>query len=828
MKVTPLARKVRDLARGHDVKQRPDRLWTRWLTLAIVFALTVLITSPTLWRPGLPTGVGEEITEPIIAQFTFSYLPEDAEEQWRARAEREHTRVFRFDSAVQQRNLNKMREVFEAIEEASSTETLSAARARELLRPIDASFAAWSDEELERIVPLALDERFQNRALAIVSEIYDGDLLLRSQDWMRFESDREFVEVRAVNLPAEPEANPRRFPESTNERLRFLIPQRMGSVLAAQVARAPGAEVPSGALLLETPPGAASFRFLRLFVQPNTHFDHDATAQRLADFPREAPVVVERGQRIAPAATASDTGATTREQLAGLMPHRITAEEALVLSAYRSEMTMANLTRFGAQVAFVLIAFLIISFFVIKFSRELQFNTHTVLLLSLPVLLALALGRIVLVIGGGDTAGIAGYAFPAGLIGILGVLLLDVRMALLLVTWGCILFGLEANLEYEYVIVGLFGGYTGVAALYTFRERREVLYAGILIGLVNASTILILYWIGGGAAGDEPWVAAAVGALAGVACALISFAVLPVFEVMFHITTDMRLLELSGLQHPLLREMEERAPGTLQHTMNVAKLAESAATAIGVNYLLVRAGVYFHDIGKMSKPEYFTENQLTPEDKRRHEELRPQMSTLIIRNHVKEGLELARKHKLPGIVRDFIAEHHGTSIIRYFYHKAMTAYERGELKEPVREEDYRYPGPKPQTIESAVVMLADTVEATVTAKLSGKTVREDDLQMIVRNSIVEKFNDGQFDNCNLTLRDLNLIRSSFLKTLRSRFHSRIDYPGARKGDAPASSRKEQKEAKGAKSKDLTQHTSQQVPADEPLDLMKVPGQQDDE
>jgi putative nucleotidyltransferase with HDIG domain len=247
----------------------------------------------------------------------------------------------------------------------------------------------------------------------------------------------------------------------------------------------------------------------------------------------------------------------------------------------------------------------------------------------------------------------------------------------------------------------------------------------------------------------------------------------------------MRLLELCGLRHPLLRRMEEEAPGTLQHTLNVAKLAESAATAIGVNYLLVRAGCMFHDIGKMSKPEYFTENQVTPEDRRRHDDLRPQMSTLIIRNHVKEGIELARQYKLPRVVADFIPEHHGTSLISYFYNKALKAFAAGDLKDPVREEDYRYTGPKPQTIESAIVMLADTVEATATAKLSAKTVREDDIELLVRNAITEKFNDGQFDDCNLTLRDLNIIRESFVKTLRSRFHTRIDYPGSKSSEQPA-------------------------------------------
>jgi putative nucleotidyltransferase with HDIG domain len=284
-------------------------------------------------------------------------------------------------------------------------------------------------------------------------------------------------------------------------------------------------------------------------------------------------------------------------------------------------------------------------------------------------------------------------------------------------------------------------------------------------------------WVGH----EELFKRAGVGLASGLASFLV-LAILPVFE-RFGIITDMQLLELTGLHHPLLRRLEEEAPGTWQHTLNVAKLAEAAAVEIGVNYLLVRAGCYYHDIGKMAKPEYFTENQITPEDKQRHSELKPQMSALVIKNHVKEGIEMAKAANLPERIIDFIREHHGTSVIAYFYHKALEAQARGDSKELVRIEDYRYPYLKPQTIETAIVMLADAVEATATAKLSNRSVREDDIQQVVRTTIFEKFNDGQFNECNLTLRDLEVIRETFVRVLKSRFHTRIDYP--KKPTAPS-------------------------------------------
>jgi cyclic-di-AMP phosphodiesterase PgpH len=420
---------------------------------------------------------------------------------------------------------------------------------------------------------------------------------------------------------------------------------------------------------------------------------------------------------------------------------------------------------------YVLIVFLLVTVFMMRLSREYHFNTHTIYMVSLPVLIAMALQAAMILLADGDPKDV-GYLFPAGMIGMLSVLLLEIRLALLLVTSGCLLLGLQTNLDYQFVIVGLVGGYTAVAALATIRKRWELFLASILIGVANCAIILITGYILN--PGSVPLAHAMLGFFGGVSSFLV-LAILPIFE-RFGIITDIQLLEMTGLQHPLLRQIEEQAPGTWQHTLNVTKLAEAAATEIGVNYLMVRAGCYYHDVGKVKKPEYFTENQNTAEDKARHDSLKPIMSVRVIMNHVKEGVEMARQQKLPERIIDFIVQHHGTSVIRYFYNKALEAQERGEIKEEVRIEDYRYPGVKPQTIEAAIVMLADAVEATATAKLSARTVREEDIRKVVHVTVLDKFNDGQFDECNLTLRDLNQIRTTFVEVLKSRFHTRIDYP----------------------------------------------------
>jgi len=394
--------------------------------------------------------------------------------------------------------------------------------------------------------------------------------------------------------------------------------------------------------------------------------------------------------------------------------------------------------------------------------------------------LALGLGRL-LIQTLGDNRLLAGYAFPAGVIGILAVVLLDARVAFILVSWGAFLCGFMVDMNFKVTALAFIGGATSVLSLYNVRERKEMLMAGFRLALVNFLSIMIFEYI------DDPtrevyeYARIATWGLGnGIACAMIAFPALKFFEVFFNVVTDVRLLELTGIRQTLLAEMENKAPGSYQHSLSVAKLAEPAAIAVGVNYLLVRAGAYYHDIGKIIKAKYYSENQSSPEDKKIYQNITPHMAVLIIKKHIKEGIELAKKHGLPQAIIDFIPQHHGTCLIRYFYEQALKRHREGKTNDPFREEDFRYPGPKPQNIETAIVMLADTVEATVTSKLSQAFLDEDDIRLIVHNSILTQFNDGQFDECNMTLRDLHAIEESFIQTLLSRYHHRVEYPGQRK------------------------------------------------
>lgn len=250
---------------------------------------------------------------------------------------------------------------------------------------------------------------------------------------------------------------------------------------------------------------------------------------------------------------------------------------------------------------------------------------------------------------------------------------------------------------------------------------------------------------------------------------------LPFVEQIFGVVTDISLLELSDISHPLLQELVRRAPGTYNHSIGVATIAETAADAIGANGLLCRVGAYFHDIGKMLKPQYFVENML-PGQTSRHENLNPAMSTLIIIGHVKDGADLARQHNLPQPLIDFIEQHHGTTLVEYFFHAATKQAEAQpeELRTVVHESSFRYPGPKPQTREAAVLMVADAVEGATRAIGSDLTPKR--IETLVHEIAIKRLLDGQFDECSLTLAQLATVEDSLTKSLIGIYHGRIKYP----------------------------------------------------
>jgi cyclic-di-AMP phosphodiesterase PgpH len=264
-------------------------------------------------------------------------------------------------------------------------------------------------------------------------------------------------------------------------------------------------------------------------------------------------------------------------------------------------------------------------------------------------------------------------------------------------------------------------------------------------------------------------------ALWALAAGFLASGLLDSIEKVFGVLTDLSLLELGDVAQPLLQELVRRAPSTYNHSITVASIAEAAAESIGARGLLVRVGAYFHDIGKMLKPDYFIENQGRDETSR-HESLVPAMSTLVIIAHIKDGADLARQHRLPQPIIDLIIQHHGTTLVEFFYNRATEQQHANPNAEEVDESSFRYPGPKPQTKEAAVLMLADAVESASRTLVEPTPAR---IESLVREIAEHRLRGGQFDESGLTLRELRTIEKSMAMSLTSIYHGRIKYPEQR-------------------------------------------------
>ncbi len=360
------------------------------------------------------------------------------------------------------------------------------------------------------------------------------------------------------------------------------------------------------------------------------------------------------------------------------------------------------------------------------------------------------------------------YIVPVAAAPILLAILMDKRVGLLAGAGLALLVSMVYGNSWSILAIVVSGSLAGVLGVVSVRKRSDLVRPGLLVGIVTIAMTVALGFIGDtmrwSAEGLEPVRDAAIN---GLLVMMLVPGTLSLFESAFRITTDIHLLELTDLNHPILRRMMMEAPGTHHHNLMVGNLAEVAAEAIGANSLMARVCSYYHDIGKLNRPEYFSENQT---DHNRHDGLSPTMSSRIIARHVKDGVELAREYGLCQPVVDIIEQHHGTDLIRFFYEKALQSDKHSN---GVREEDFRYPGPKPQSREAAVVMVADCIESASRSLTNLTPAR---LHAVADKIISTRFADGQFDNCDLTLKDLHIIAGSVVRLLTSAHHKRVAYP----------------------------------------------------
>ncbi len=366
---------------------------------------------------------------------------------------------------------------------------------------------------------------------------------------------------------------------------------------------------------------------------------------------------------------------------------------------------------------------------------------------------------------------------------LVGLLIPSGEIVWLFTAFISIVMGLMTEMNFAVMVVTFAGGITAARGVYNCKTRNDIYIAGLRTGAVNALMIAMMLTL---TKSDQPnfvnelLTCVPAGFISGIMSSIVAMICVPVLESVWNYTTDVKLLELSNLNHPLLKNMIVKSPGTYHHSMMVGSMVEAAAEEIGANPLLGKVMSYYHDIGKMEHANYFIENQKMGHNP--HDHISPYMSKTLLIAHVKDGVELGIQHKLGKPIIDGIIQHHGTTLISFFYNKALD--QKSEDDPDVSEEEFRYPGPKPQFREAALCMLADSIEAAARSLDEPTPVR---LQNIVRNIVQRKFMEGQLDECDLNLKDLSKVEAAFTRILLGIYHQRIDYPksaGGGAGDAP--------------------------------------------
>lgn len=503
---------------------------------------------------------------------------------------------------------------------------------------------------------------------------------------------------------------------------------------------------------------------LKMFNQalvPSLHYLAEETQHRMEErlnqimpthgMVQEGQVIVRRGEKV-------------DEEIQAMLTS---------LERFRAERT-GNMRGWKAWVGqFFLLASILSMFFLYLYllhGEVFQQNRH---ILLISILFGLIVGLFGIAV---RLSGIPVLAVPVGIASILLTIVYNSRIGIVGTITLALLGGAMAGFDYEFTLATAFAGVLAVFSVRDVRNRGQI--------VVSAGLAFAAYALAVGAfsllqLGGWDRFQTSIG-LVGINVVLLLFAhpLLWIVERTFNITTDLTLLELSDTNRPLLKELSMRAPGSFHHSLQVANLGEAAADAIGANGLLVRVGALYHDIGKMLKPEYFIENQRVGENP--HDKLSPHMSALILASHVKDGVELGRQHGLPQAVLKFIPMHHGTTLMEYFYRKARE--QESEESSPISEAEFRYPGPIPNSKETGILMVADSVEAAVRS-LDKPTPRK--LETLIDSIFKSRLEDGQMDHSPLTFADLETIKQAFITILSSMHHIRVKYPGQEEKEAQA-------------------------------------------
>jgi cyclic-di-AMP phosphodiesterase PgpH len=715
--------------------------WAAAYVMATTFSF-----SPSLSFRSQPVQTGSIATRDIVAPRDLIVPDPVAKERRRSEAIAEVLPVYDWDNGAGARVEKKLRDSFQNAREAWAVTRRRPGSAAPPQSVRDAFELPIRDEALAALARLSFSRSVEDRLVTAAVELCRAGVV-DNRDLM--------MENGARGLQLRDSSSGR---ESRRRELADVVEygSQARSVLAARLAGGPL----SGRDLTEVA------GFLSSALRPNLIFNGNETARRreqaarsvetvLTKLPR-GKVIVRKGDEISPRAaewiaaarvSVSDPSAWVR--VSGILAIQILAAAVFWVDARRHRRRRREQNT-GAVYASVLatgIVFSLLTRGAFGLAENLSSSFE-----------------------GSAWAAHTYYAIPFAAGSIMTSLVAGMGPALLFTAVHAVGAGLLMGQSFPFVLFALTGSLAGIFGVGKLRARSVLLAMGGLVAAANLVSISAIAFLSAEARG---WTFAgdALGGLAGGwFVAMLIGLLLPVFEHVFHVTTDIRLLELSNQNLPLLRTLALEAPGTYQHSLMLGHLAEAAAEAIGADALLARVAGYYHDIGKTKMPDYYIENQ--PKGYNRHDRLEPSMSALVIAAHVKEGADMAKKARLPDPIVAAIREHHGTKLIRYFYQKALTKAppEQG----PVRENEYRHSGPKPTSRVNGILMICDAVEA------AGRTLIEPTpakIRAMIQTIVDDCLRDGQFDECDLTMRDLAVIVDTLERSVSTMYHHRIDYPG---------------------------------------------------
>lgn len=714
--------------RGQTQKGLPSKLLIGFLTC---FALVSIIYIGKVPYGGQPQA-GKVSERTMYAPFDFSYnagIDLEKTEELKNAAALAVKDVYDIDSNIYDNAALNIKSFYAAIKDLKAAKGISLEEQVGRLKSLDKYSA--SDVNLRTFIQSAESEKTEQILLVRLAVFYSKGIIAPEEKENLLKQDKETVTLRNPSTKAEYGAEVKNLKTAEELKTQFatafdeaaIDDKKLKSALTELALRIPAPNLKSN--VVET----SSRREKAIAAVP--------LQEKLIEVKKDE-LIIQRGERFTPFNVAK------LEAIRAVSQH----EEHFLLSV--------------AGISLVVIALIIItSLYFAYYEPRIYANNRYIVLMAFIVVVLTAVGKAV------DLSKGPAFLVPIAIGPTLVSLLLGARPAIVIAVATSLLAGLVLGQKFDATLIFLAGGIVGAYAVKGVRKRSQLFKAGVFIGIANSFCVVGLGILNNFEA-QAILNDAAFFLINGMAVGAVTTGTLHLFESLSQITTNITLLELADPNNPLLKELILKAPGTYHHSLIVGNLAEAACDAIGANGLLARVGSYYHDIGKVEKAEYFAENQPIMESQ--HDKLAPSMSSLIIISHVKDGIDKAKKAKLSAALMDFIEQHHGTGLIYYFYQRALESVD--DLTK-IEEDGFRYPGPKPQTKETAIVHLADSVEA---ASRTLKNPTPANLEEMVRRIINNKFIDGQLDECELTLKDLNIIAAVFSKALTGVYHLRVQYP----------------------------------------------------